>query len=194
MESTAQNMSTRSYARLDETPYLSDEDGPRRRSLVTQRAASAGRRDPFSRESRRCYLQFDWSGASDASEILTGSRYPVIKGKPEFPSPGTSLLGVNPHGKGWNCLVAFSHRLTDSLNEERVMPTEPLDGESDDARGAKSDEANSKIEIERSFEESVALSKRKSRFDIARIEKRRLKSLRRMIDGAAADSNDPNDD
>lgn len=74
------------------------------------------------------------------------------------------------------------------------MPTEPLDGESDDARGAKSDEANSKIEIERSFEESVALSKRKSRFDFARIEKRRLKSLRRMIDGAAADSNDPNDD
>jgi hypothetical protein len=73
------------------------------------------------------------------------------------------------------------------------MPTEPLDGESDDARGAKSDEANSKIEIERSFEESVALSKRKSRFDFARIEKRRLKNLRRMIDGAT-DSSEPNDD
>ena len=74
------------------------------------------------------------------------------------------------------------------------MPTEPLDGESDDARGAKSDEANSKIETERSFEESVALSKRKSRIDIARIEKRRLKNLRRMIDGAPADSCEPNDD
>ena len=84
--------------------------------------------------------------------------------------------------------------MTDSLDEERVMPTEPLDGETDDAQGAESDGANSKIEIERSFEESVALSKRKSRIDIARIEKRRLKSLRRMIDGAAADSNDPNDD
>jgi hypothetical protein len=73
------------------------------------------------------------------------------------------------------------------------MPTEPLDGETDDAQGAKSDGANSKIEIERSFEESVALSKRKSRIDIARIEKRRLKNLRRMIDGAT-DSSGPNDD
>src|ERR1035437_1660077 len=67
-------------------------------------------------------------GLAMLRRFLRGSRYPVIKGKPEFPSPGTSLLGVNPHGKGWNCLVAFSHRLTDSLNEERVMPTEPLDG------------------------------------------------------------------
>lgn len=73
------------------------------------------------------------------------------------------------------------------------MPTEPLDGESDDARGAKSDEANSKIEVERSFEESVALSKKNSRIDIARIVKRRLKNLRRMIDGAT-DSSEPNDD
>jgi hypothetical protein len=73
------------------------------------------------------------------------------------------------------------------------MPTEPLDGETDDAQGDQSDGANSKIEMDRSFEESVALSKRKSRIDIARIEKRRLKNLRRMIDGAT-DSSEPNDD